>query len=353
MLRTLSTLRASIAASLLLLLAACSSETAPPAAEAGRCTGAACDAGSDGPVGDLAGRDGPAGDQRGGEPQPVRDQRGADQLQYSGSFPSGSGVHDGVTLTVGGQTRSLWTYLPAGLSTGRPLLIVFHGTDNSGWDALQSSGAMTLADAQKLVVVAPQARTMKAGDWDNHVAGQKFFETYPATSPTSNNDLLLVQAIILEAQRAHGCDPRRVYTLGFSNGAFFSAFAALTLPDCIAAFGEASGGLVRCATTGSCSFYSQSGATSCATLAGEAGYCSCGGTEKPAPLPTTGRKPPGYLSHAVDDVTVSVYYSCDLAARMQALGYTTSVKLRSGGGHAWPASFALDAWPFLSQHALP
>jgi len=269
-----------------------------------------------------------------------------------GGGGGGNGALEQRQLSAGGQQRDVWTYVPPGLGRGAPLVLVFHETDGAGDDALRSSGAIALADAQQLVAMAPQARAMNAGDWDNHVAGQRFFETYPNTSPASNNDLQLVQAMIADAQQVHGSDAKRVYGLGLSNGAFFAVFTAATMPDQIAAFAEASGGLVTCPSTGSCTFSSGAGGT-CDDLASQPGYCSCSGDEKPAPLPTTGRRPPGYLAHAADDTTVSVYYSCSLADRMLQLGYVSSVNIRPTGGHVWPPDFATTVWPFLTQQVLP
>ncbi len=268
---------------------------------------------------------------------------------YSGQLPSEAGLAL-VTLNVSGSERTVAAYRPTGLASGRPLLLVFHETGGDAADALSSSGAIELADREGLVLVAPQARALAAGDWDDHVAGQRYFETHPNLSPSTNGDLQLVTALISLAGRDLGSDAKRVYTFGFSNGAFFATFAALTLPGQIAGFAEAGGGLVTCATSPSCRF-AGSGA-SCAELAAEPGYCSCSGEEKPAPLPSSGRKPAGYLAHGRGDTTVSPYYTCALAARMQALGYPNQVSIVEGD-HRWPPGFATSAWSFLQPHVLP
>jgi len=275
----------------------------------------------------------------------------SDPVAYKGSLPSRAGEHFEIKLTVGGEARTLAAYVPPGLKRGSPLLLVFDGTDGNAWGGIVAAKAAALADAEKLAVVGLQARAMPSGDWDNHTAGQKFFETHPSTSPETNRDLLAVRAAIVAAQKAWGSDPRRVYALGFSNGAFFAAFAAFAMPTRIAAFAGAGGGLVRCPATRGCTFYSTK-AASCAAMAREPGFCRCAGPEKPAPVPKSGRKVPGYLIHARDDTTVSAYYGCSLATRMQQLGHPVSMTL-VGGGHLWPADFATKAWSFLSKHAVP
>lgn len=272
---------------------------------------------------------------------------------YTGSFPTNTnpGFRWG-NLTVKGVARQVRLYFPNGGLAAKPrLVILFHGTDGHGEDDIWGATGPSFADAQKLLIAAPEARSMSKGDWDNHNAGQRYFETYPNVSPSTNNDLQLVQAIIDAAQKAYNVDTKRVYAMGFSNGAFFAALAATALPNQIAAFASNGGGLVRCATTDSCTFTGSG--TSCSTLASQGGWCSCSGAEKPGPIPGSGRKPPAYVVTAANDFVVSPYYSCQLASRLTAQGFTVSITVRGSGGHSWPNNFAANAWPFLSQVVLP
>lgn len=265
----------------------------------------------------------------------------------SGALPAMVGLSDNVPFTVGGVQRSVWVYVPQGLPTGAPLVFLFNDTDGGTLGNLSQSGLQALADAQKLVVIAIDARVMSAGDWDQHQAGQRFYETYPNTTLTSNNELQLVDALIPEAVKVYGCDPRRVYTMGLSNGAFTAYFVAAGLQGKIAGFAEASGGLVPCQTTADCSYTSVT--MDCAAAQQ---WCApmCTDVEKPIPLPTSGFKFAGYLAHAFDDDTVSVYYSCNLATRMQNNGYPVQTAFRATGGHTWPSNFAQSAWAFLAQY---
>lgn len=271
-------------------------------------------------------------------------------VTYSGTFPSGNGEKT-ANLTVAGKSRQVSLYLPANRGTNPPLLIALHGSGGTGNGAIWDSSAITLANNEGVVIAGPQARQMTKGDWDNHGAGEVYWETHPNTDPNSNPDLLLIRAVIEAASQAYNIDLKRVYVIGFSNGGFFSIAVAMTLNNSVAAFAENASGLVRCSNTYSCSF--KGSGTSCQSLAGQSGYCSCSGTEKPSTIVTAGRKPPGLLYHAANDGTVSVYYTCALAERMQQLGYTVSVKIRSSGGHSWPSNFATTAWAFLSQYTLP
>jgi predicted esterase len=200
-----------------------------------------------------------------------------------------------------------------------------------------------------------------AGDWDQHVPGQKYWETRPDADPARgrdpdrNPDLVLVRAIIAEATRAYGVDPRRIYVAGFSNGGFFATHVAVTLRDQVAAFLELSSGLVRCENTNTCGFAGEG--TTCEDLRAEADYCACTDEEKPVALPPSGRMPPGYLSHGNQDWTVSVAYTCDLAARMEELGHSVQVVIRPGADHEIPdfsdPAVADPVWAFFEANALP
>jgi predicted esterase len=218
-----------------------------------------------------------------------------------------------------------------------------------------------MADAHGIILAGPEARGQPAGDWDQHSGGEKYWETRPDADPSRgcdpnrNPDLLLVRAIIQEAKRAYNVDPKRIYLAGFSNGGFFSVATAVALRDQIAAFVEMSAGLVTCDNTNSCSF--QGSSTDCADLRREAGYCACTQSEKPITLPTAGRMPPAYITHGNQDYTVSVCYSCELAARMETLGHTAVVTIRGGEDHVVPdlSAPALygPVWTFFEGHPLP
>lgn len=272
-----------------------------------------------------------------------------DTVSYTGSFAVRNG-RSRARLRVAGVDRDVTVYLPSSRASSPALVLGFHGTNGSGDVMLDESGARTMADRNGVVFIAPDSRWMPRGDWD-HATEETYWETYPSTHPDTNPDLLLARAIIAEAQRRFNVDPRRVYAIGHSNGGFFAQLVATQIAPRIAAFATSSAGLVRCSTTSSCRF--QGSGTSCASLRTQSGWCSCNGTDKPGPVPTSGRIPPAYLTHGTRDPLVSVQYTCALAERMASAGATTSVVLRNGDGHVMPESFALDAWSFLSPLRLP
>ncbi len=272
-----------------------------------------------------------------------------DNVSYTGSFVVRNGRSRAV-LRVAGINRNVTVYLPSSRGAAPALVLGFHGTNGSGDVMLNESGARTMADRNGVVFIAPDSRWLPRGDWD-HATEETYWETSPSINPDTNPDLLLVRAIIAEAQWRFGIDPRRVYAMGHSNGGFFAELVATQITSRIAGFATSSAGLVRCNTTRSCRF--QGSGTTCAALRTQAGWCNCTGTDKPGPIPTSGRIPPGYLAHGTRDPLVSVQYTCALAERMATAGAITSVVLRNGDGHVLPETFALDAWSFLSPLRLP
>ena len=286
---------------------------------------------------------------------PPKPDIGTGQVKYTGSFPKGKTGFLTATLTVGGYARTVRLYLPKGLSSKPPVMITFHGTNGNAQPFITSSYARTLADQKKVLIIGPEARKPGVKDWDHQYSNEKYWQTYPHTNPSTNPDLLLVQAIILEAQKAYGADPKRFYTLGHSNGGFFSLLAAMSLPTKIAGFAESSGGLTRCTYMWSCKFTGSGSANTCAALSKQAGYaaCLCGGAYKPGPVHTKAPKPPGYLFHHTKDYQVSAAHTCILEARLKALGYKYKTHLVTDPYHSMPYNFAIDAWNYLSQYKLP
>ncbi|MDO9021056.1 MAG: PHB depolymerase family esterase [Deltaproteobacteria bacterium] len=266
-----------------------------------------------------------------------------DPVVYTGTLPTRTG-RSAATIRVNGNARDVTVYVPASRGAAPPLLLLFHGTNGSGAGVFDESDAQAVANANGAIVLAPSSRYRSSGDWD-HRTEETYWETYPNGSPTANEDLVLTRALIVEARRAYGVDAGRVYALGHSNGAFFATLVASALADRIAAYATSSGGLNRCASTWSCSF--EGSGSTCATLRTRPGWCACSGAEKPVALRTDGRMPPGYLAHGTRDPLVSVQYTCELEARMAAVGAVTQTALRDGDGHVLPSDFVSAAWRFL------
>lgn len=290
-----------------------------------------------------------------------------DPVSYAGSFPATTAEFTRASLAVGGLTRDSWAYLPPGAGA-RPLLLLFTGTggtlDYSLIDELGRGMLQSWAERNQVAVVAPLPRLMDRGDWDNHGAGTPYWETALAegtaspvsSDPAANADLLLVRALMQEAQRAWGTDAQRVYAAGFSNGAFFAYFVAATLADRIAAFAETGGGLVQSGTTAgeptACTPRVNAGSAgsvrSCVEAGWTPGTCQApGAIARPIAPAAVPRVPPGFLQANDDDPAVPYAHTCNLAAALPATAdYVTRI-IHQGGGHIVDGGFLDDAWSFM------
>ena len=312
-----------------------------------------------------------------------------DSVSYTGTLPDSTGWFTPSLLTVSGRPTRINTtslnpdpdtftiYQADSTATNLPLILMFPGTENTtativdymgGQDAIATRLAST---EQAIVIAIPNTR--QSADWDHSSAGL-FFDTTTDDTDT-NTDILLVRAVIKEAIRVYGIDPTRVYTMGFSNGAFFSAFTAFTIPTRIAGFAERSGGWAKCLPGGSkfdppftssnsnCNTISSTTSCTCDMILSEASgnsnYTCTSSPAQPFSALTTGtNRVPGYISHDPQDNSVSVYYSCDLYKSMSDAGFTVaSPDLRyladdNGGRHGVATGFFNNAWDFLRTKGL-
>lgn len=272
---------------------------------------------------------------------------GPDTVIFTGSLPNTAG-RSTARLTVGGRERQMLVYLPATRSASPPLLVLFHGTNDSADAVFSESAAQRVADANGVVVIAPQAVDQTVSDWDHPDSEGVWWQTYPSVSPDTNPDTLLVRAILVAAQRVYSVDPTRIYLLGHSNGAFFAQLLANTIGERIAAWASSSGGLCNCATRPDCTFVGRG--TTCAALASQSGWCACTGPDKPGPIRTSGRRPPAYLTHGSNDDIVSAHFTCNLASRLAAAGFEVETVIRDNEQHVMPDDFAVTVWPWLFRH---
>jgi poly(3-hydroxybutyrate) depolymerase len=282
-------------------------------------------------------------------PSPPMPASARDPVAFEGVLPSSAGRHV-ARLTVAGLSRTLSVVVPRRREAHPPLLVLLHGTNADGAGVLDECGAPPVAEEHGVVVVAPDSREPAAGDWDHADAGERFWETAPDRDPDHNPDLLLVRAAVAAAVRDLGVDPARVYVAGHSNGAFFALLVAATMPGRVTAFATNAGGLVRCATTQSCHFRAGQ-AADCGRFASMPGWCRCDGPALPIAPPASGRRPPAYVVHGTDDPTVTVAYSCALAAELRAAGHDVELALRPGEGHYCDGGFTAAAWAFFAGRA--
>jgi predicted esterase len=271
-----------------------------------------------------------------------------------------------ATFAIPGRTETaIDLVVPAGLGASPPLVIAFHPTGGEPSEAISDFELDQNATRYKFVAVAPRAgyrNGVHPADVDHELNGGDSSWNMWAQGVAANEDLRYVLALIDSAHATFNVDMTRVYTVGFSNGAFFAYFAAASLPDRIAGFAENSGGWTTrsCPTAYGSSSYQQSSssvpsgtAIACSTLFSDASFplnCQFGASNPLTAPPLGARIPFGYLAHYSSDDTVSVQWSCFLS---QALGSRAQISVRfqdtdgTRGHNMQPDAFD-RAWTFFA-----
>lgn len=271
-----------------------------------------------------------------------------------------------ATFRIQGRSEDrIVAVLPENRPAKPPLLLAFHSTGGEPTDMLGDFGLEEQAAAKGFVAIAPRAGYREPAthpaDVDHSEDGGGSSWNMWEPGADENEDLLYVRALISAAARDWDADTSRVYTLGFSNGAFFSYFVAASMPDRIAGFAENSGGW----TTDACptrydrddnSLYPMGttapagAAMTCAQIFADPAFptgCRVGGSNRLRPPTPGGRTPFGFLGHySVDDV-VSVAWSCLLAESMGGRAQTMIRAADSDGtttGHIPMLGFLDAAW---------
>ncbi len=143
------------------------------------------------------------------------------------------------TVEAAGLTRSYELHVPPNLVAGKavPLVIVFHGSGDTGAGMESFSKFDDVADREGFIVAYPDAI---AENWND---GRE------ATGITSQfnkvDDVAFTSALIKKISAEHSVDAKRVYATGFSNGGIFVHYLAVKLPTQLAAIASVSGGIAE------------------------------------------------------------------------------------------------------------
>lgn len=132
-----------------------------------------------------------------------------------------SGNHQ-IFLAHGGGQRSFRVYVPAGCDPAAPFALVvdFHGL--GGTSIFQIPAFRRIADAERLVVAAPDAIEGKWNIPGDRTAGK-------------SDDTGFTRALVADLSERLPIDPSRIYASGFSSGAGFAHRLGCEAADLIAA----------------------------------------------------------------------------------------------------------------------
>ncbi len=136
-----------------------------------------------------------------------------------------------TVLTPNGPRHVLVGLPSSGSTSGRPLVLLFHGHMGNAKNTLgQGIGEgsalaqwLPIADREGLVVVALEGAKGPDGKqgWNDGRPG--------SSGNPSTDDVAYARAVILQMERDHRTDPSKVFAMGMSNGGVFTFRLALEL----------------------------------------------------------------------------------------------------------------------------
>lgn len=138
--------------------------------------------------------------------------------------------------------REYFIHVPANYdsTTNVPMVVFFHGSGQDGNLFYNISGWNEVADTQNFIVVYPSALNYCVLDNGVQKMSTKFVAYPQSGDPLCQgqelkDDVLFVKTILEQVSKEFPIDPRRIYTVGFSNGGEMATRCALELGDKIAA----------------------------------------------------------------------------------------------------------------------
>ncbi|MFI8455592.1 PHB depolymerase family esterase [Kitasatospora sp. NPDC085464] len=137
---------------------------------------------------------------------------------------------------------AMYTYTPAGLPAGAPLVVALHGCMQSATDYYRDSGWTTFADRYGFAVVFPQT-----GSANNSLSCFSWFDA--GKDARGAGEAESVVEMVTKAEALYGSDARRVFVTGLSAGGGMTADLLADYPDVFAGGAVDSGLPAHCATT--------------------------------------------------------------------------------------------------------
>jgi len=140
------------------------------------------------------------------------------------------------SIDVNGTQRSYILDVPEGVKAGAPvpLLFDFHGFGHSGAAVWKVSAFKDIAAREPFITVYPEGLPVQL--LGRSAPGWEIFAV------DGNRDLAFVRAMLDVVESSYCIDRGRVFSTGFSNGAFLSHLLACTMADRFAAVAPVGGG---------------------------------------------------------------------------------------------------------------
>jgi polyhydroxybutyrate depolymerase len=253
-------------------------------------------------------------------------------------FAVGSTDH---ALSFGGLDRSYRLYIPDGVQTPAPLVVMLHGGFGSAQQAERAYGWDQLADSAEVVVAYPDGEG-RAWNTSGGCCGRPARENV--------DDVGFVTAVVNDISANVGIDANRVYATGISNGGMMS-YALACNTGIFAAIGpDSATQLDACAAPHPTSVMHIHGTGDrLIRYDGEPGVGVARIDGPPVPdLNAFWRD----VDHCAGPVTTT---DGEVTTSTADCPDNRSVVLKTvdGGGHEWPAFATGALWQFLATHPRP
>lgn len=155
-------------------------------------------------------------------------------------------AHQELTISSGGLDRHCVLHLPPSYDKARPLplVIMLHGMGGTGANAIREMGWSAKADAENFIVAYPNASrpdparppSLKSNPpaWND---GSGRFHA----AERNIDDVAFIRALLDRLSADYSIDPKRIYVVGFSNGASMALRVGAELSDRVAAIAAVAG----------------------------------------------------------------------------------------------------------------
>lgn len=231
-------------------------------------------------------------------------------------------------VDVGGTPRRYILHVPRGArpAVPLPLLFDFHGWGHSAAGVWRVSRFKEFAERDLFITAYPDGLPVR-------LRGEESRPGWEILHVAGNRDLAFARAMLDEIENSHCVDRARVYSTGFSNGAFFTHLLGCVMADRIAAIAAVGGGELT--------------------------------------VPCRPQRPvPVLIYHGRADEIIAPARARQARDRWAAIGGCTDLQPGSceryarcehaevrycevDAGHTWPPEATAEIWHFLRAHALP
>jgi polyhydroxybutyrate depolymerase len=232
------------------------------------------------------------------------------------------------SVEVGGMQRRYILHAPERLAPGQavPLLLDFHGWGHSAAGVWRVSRFKEVAEREGFVTAYPDGlpvrllRDESRPGWE--IAGVE-----------GNRDLAFTKALLDEIENHYCIDRSRIYSTGFSNGAFFTNILGCVMADRIAAIAPVAGGRIT---------------VPCRPARAVPVLIYHGRTDELIP-PESAREARDTWA-AIDRCSGLQPGACERYEKCEGAEVRyCEVDI----GHTWPPQATTEIWEFLRQHRLP